>query len=75
MPTVRRKIAPKRIDQPPQCALDLLAGKRPRPELMAGWLFFNDRIEGLPEARSAEGEALLRDAGYDPSALKRRKAR
>jgi hypothetical protein len=72
MPTVRRKIAPTRVHQPPQWALDLLAGKRPRPEAMAGWLFFNDPIVGLPPARSPEGEQLLARAGYDPSALKRR---
>jgi hypothetical protein len=39
---------------------------------MAGWLYFNDEVPGLPSARSPEGEALLRKANFDPSALERR---
>jgi hypothetical protein len=69
MPTKRRKIGPKRINQPmPLWAWQLLHGERPDrrdPEVesgLFGWLL-GDPVPGLPEYSSPEGQWLRERVG------------
>jgi hypothetical protein len=73
MPTKRRRIGPKRINQPmPMWAWQLLNGERPDrrdPEVEAGmfaWLL-GDPIPGLPDYETAEAHRLRdrSEAGSD----------
>jgi hypothetical protein len=65
MPTKRRKILPKRINQPvPQWAQDLLEGRMPPNDCdgFVDWYFFGDTVQGLPSALSNEGVDLVAEA-------------
>jgi hypothetical protein len=70
MPTKRRKLPPRRINDPvPHWAARLLTGELPGRdgddwEEFVSWKFFGDPVPGLPDPMSAEGRALwaVRDA-------------
>jgi hypothetical protein len=67
VPTKRRKIPPKRINEPvPAWAERLPGGKRPqygtgKHDDYIGWLYFGDRVPGLPDPMSPEGVVLWGD--------------
>jgi hypothetical protein len=69
LPTKRRKIPPKRINElMPAWAERLLAGERPAPgsddeQAMVGWQYFGDPVSGLPDPMSEEGYRLWRPKG------------
>jgi hypothetical protein len=65
MPTNRKRIRPLRVNPVELWVLDWLNGKKtPSQQQLAGWLFFGDYIPGLPDAKSKEGQELIRRAGW-----------
>jgi hypothetical protein len=64
MPTRRRQIRRGRLEtEVPQWALDLLEGKNPRTDGWVDWVYFGERIPGLPAADSPEGKELIARVG------------
>jgi hypothetical protein len=63
--TKRRKIPPKRINEPlPAWVARLLAGQRPEKDgpdwgAWIGWYYLRDEVPGLPDPMSVEGRAIL----------------